>query len=88
MIHRVPLSVLNLAPIGEGESPRQALEGSVRLARRAEELGYLRVWYAEHHNLESNASSATAVLIAHMAAHRADPAWAPAGSCCRTTRPS
>ncbi|MDX6554059.1 MAG: hypothetical protein QOD86_254 [Miltoncostaeaceae bacterium] len=66
---RVPLSVLDLAPIGEDETARQALQGSVRLARRAEELGYLRVWYAEHHNIESIASSATAVLIAHVAAH-------------------
>ena len=65
----VPLSVLDLAPIGEHETPQDALEASVRLARRAEELGYLRVWYAEHHNFESIASSATAVLIAHIAAN-------------------
>lgn len=65
----VPLSVLDLAPVNEGESVRDSLEGSVRLAQRAEELGYLRVWYAEHHNIESIASSATAVLIAHVAAH-------------------
>jgi luciferase family oxidoreductase group 1 len=41
----------------------------VALARRAEQLGYHRVWYAEHHNIEAIASSATAVLIAHVAAH-------------------
>jgi luciferase family oxidoreductase group 1 len=41
----------------------------VTVARRAEELGYERVWYAEHHNMSSIASSATAVLIAHVAAH-------------------
>jgi len=64
-----PLSVLDLASVGEGESIREALEGSVRLAQRAEELGYRRVWYAEHHNIESISSSATAVLIAHVAAH-------------------
>jgi luciferase family oxidoreductase group 1 len=63
------LSVLDLAPIGRHETPRDALEASVRLAQRAEELGYERVWYAEHHNFASIASSATAVVIAHVAAH-------------------
>jgi len=63
------LSILDLAPIGEAESPADALDASVRLARRAEELGYGRVWYAEHHNFASIASSATAVVIAHVAAH-------------------
>ena len=64
----VPHSVLDLAPIGEHETAHDALEASVQLAQRAEQLGYLRVWYAEHHNFESIASSATAVLIAHIAA--------------------
>src|SRR4051794_634612 len=62
-------SILDLAPIGEHETAREALEASVRLAQRAEELGYSRVWYAEHHNFASIASSATAVVIAHVAAH-------------------
>src|SRR3954451_5688455 len=62
-------SILDLAVIGEHETARDALEASVRLAQRAEELGYQRVWYAEHHNFASIASSATAVVIAHVAAH-------------------
>jgi luciferase family oxidoreductase group 1 len=62
------LSILDLAPIGDDESPADALAASVRLAQRAEELGYLRVWYAEHHNFASIASSATSVVIAHVAA--------------------
>jgi luciferase family oxidoreductase group 1 len=65
----VPLSVLDLAFVAPGESPREALAGSVALAQRAEALGYLRVWYAEHHNFPTIASSATSVLIAHVAAH-------------------
>lgn len=65
----VPLSILDLATIGRGETPRDALEGSVALARRAEASGYRRVWYAEHHNFATIASSATSVLIAHVAAH-------------------
>ncbi|MCK9519024.1 MAG: LLM class flavin-dependent oxidoreductase [Dehalococcoidia bacterium] len=66
---RLTLSMLDLALVGRGETVKESLEGSVVLAQRAEALGYRRVWYAEHHNIESIASSATAVLIAHVAAH-------------------
>jgi luciferase family oxidoreductase group 1 len=65
----VPLSILDLAFVPEGGTAREAFAGSVALARRAEALGYLRVWYAEHHNMPTIASSATSVLIAHVAAH-------------------
>jgi luciferase family oxidoreductase group 1 len=65
----VNYSILDLATFGKDETPRQALEASVALARRAEETGYRRVWYAEHHNFPSIASSATSVVIAHVAAH-------------------
>jgi luciferase family oxidoreductase group 1 len=64
-----PLSVLDLAVVGRGDTPREALEGSVATAQRAEALGYHRVWYAEHHNMAAIASSAPSVLIAHVAAH-------------------
>ena len=66
---RAPLSILDLALIGRNQSARDALEGSVALAQRAEERGYRRVWYAEHHNMATIASSATSVLIAHVAAN-------------------
>ena len=65
----IPLSILDLAPIGEGETPHDSLAASVTLARRAETLGYRRIWYAEHHNIPGIASSATSVLIAHVAAN-------------------
>src|SRR5690349_15867956 len=65
----VPYSILDLAIIGTGETAHEALHGSVRLAQRAEERGYSRVWYAEHHNMSIIASSAPSVLIAHVAAH-------------------
>jgi luciferase family oxidoreductase group 1 len=65
----VPLSILDLAEIGEGEAANAALAASVQLAQGAEAWGYRRVWYAEHHNMPGIASSAPAVLIAHMAAH-------------------
>jgi luciferase family oxidoreductase group 1 len=63
------LSILDLAPIGRGESASDSFAGSVALAQQAEELGYERVWYAEHHNMPTIASSATSVLIAHIGAH-------------------
>jgi luciferase family oxidoreductase group 1 len=66
---RIPLSILDLAPIARGETAGSSIAASVALARRAEESGYLRVWYAEHHNMPSIASSATSVLIAHVGAH-------------------
>jgi luciferase family oxidoreductase group 1 len=67
-VDRPSLSILDLAAVGEGESIAESFAGSVELARAAERLGYRRVWYAEHHNIRSIASSATAVLIAHIAA--------------------
>jgi luciferase family oxidoreductase group 1 len=65
----VPLSILDLAAVGPGESIGDSFAGSVALAQAAERLGYTRIWYAEHHNIRSIASSATSVLIAHIAAH-------------------
>jgi len=65
---RVPLSILDLAPIARGQTAGASFANSVALAQRAEELGYLRVWYAENHNIASIASSATSVLIAHVGA--------------------
>ena len=65
---RIPLSILDLAPIARGETAASSIAASVALARRAEESGYLRVWYAEHHNMPAIASSATSVLIAHVGA--------------------
>ncbi|WP_375489938.1 LLM class flavin-dependent oxidoreductase [uncultured Jatrophihabitans sp.] len=64
-----PLSILDLAPVRRGETPADSFANSVALARLAEDAGYRRVWYAEHHNMPRIASSATAVLIAHVAAH-------------------
>ncbi|OLT23029.1 alkane 1-monooxygenase [Pseudonocardia sp. CNS-139] len=65
----VPLSILDLATVGEGETVREGLDASVTLAQRAEEWGFRRIWYAEHHNMRSVASSATSVVIGHVAAH-------------------
>ncbi len=63
----VPLSVLDLAYIGEGFTPADALANSLDLARHAEAAGFARFWLAEHHNLAGIASAATAVCICHVA---------------------
>lgn len=65
----VPLSILDLAHVGEGETVRDSFDASVKLAQHAENWGYRRIWYAEHHNMKTIASSATSVLIGHVAAH-------------------
>ncbi|MFD2763132.1 LLM class flavin-dependent oxidoreductase [Micromonospora eburnea] len=67
----VPLSVLDLAPVAATASAGEALRHTTELARRTEELGYHRFWVAEHHNMPAIASSAPAVLLAHLAAHTA-----------------
>ncbi|MFM2342098.1 MAG: hypothetical protein RLZZ592_1751 [Pseudomonadota bacterium] len=65
----IPLSVLDLVPIAEGDTAATALQHALELARHAEHCGYRRYWLAEHHNMDGLACSATAVLIAHIAAH-------------------
>ena len=63
----IPVSVLDLATIVEGETPAHAFKRSLLLAQEAERLGYTRYWFAEHHNMESVASAATSVLIGYVA---------------------
>jgi luciferase family oxidoreductase group 1 len=63
----IPLSVLDLSPVGEGSTPRAALRASLDLAAEAESVGYRRYWVAEHHNMPGIASSSPAVLLAHAA---------------------
>lgn len=65
----VPLSVLELAPVARDATATEALQHTTELAKRVEELGYRRIWVAEHHNMPSIASSSPAVLIAHLAAN-------------------
>ena len=70
----LPLSVLDVAPVGEGVSTSDALRSTIALAARADELGFSRFWVAEHHSMAGIASSAPAVLIGcDRRGHRADP---------------
>ncbi|MHB2029429.1 MAG: LLM class flavin-dependent oxidoreductase [Acidimicrobiales bacterium] len=64
---KIPLSVLDLATVATGSSPSQALRETTEMARVVERLGYRRLWVAEHHAMPAVASSAPAVLIAHVA---------------------
>ena len=64
----VKLSILDLAPVGSSQSTSDSFRASVALAQQAERFGYTRVWYAEHHNMSTIASSATSVVIAHVGA--------------------
>jgi len=63
----IPFSVLDLAPVVTGSTPADAYRNSMELARQAEQWGYHRYWLAEHHNMPGIASSATSVLIGHIA---------------------
>lgn len=64
-----PVSILDLATVRHGQPIAESLQESTELAVLADELGFHRLWFAEHHNMETIASSATAVLLAHMGAH-------------------
>lgn len=60
-------SVLDLVPVVEGSTIASSFENSLELAKKVEKLGFERFWISEHHNMESIASSATAILISHIA---------------------
>lgn len=62
------LSVLDLSVLTEGATSSDALRDTTALAVRADQLGYLRFWVAEHHNMPSVACTSPALLIAHIAA--------------------
>ena len=63
----IPFSMLDLVAVREGGSVADALAIALRTAQHAERLGFVRYWLAEHHNMPGIASSATAVLVGHIA---------------------
>ena len=63
----IALSMLDLVPVREGRSVADALAVALQTAQHAERLGFTRYWLAEHHNMAGIASSATAVLVGHIA---------------------
>ncbi|MDN6320375.1 MAG: LLM class flavin-dependent oxidoreductase [Marinobacter sp.] len=67
MSNQPDYSLLELASVREGDSVGTTLKNSVAYAQHAETLGFKRIWLAEHHNIEGISSSATSVLIGHIA---------------------
>jgi len=65
---KIPLSVLDLIPVGEGFTIAQAIENSTKLAQAVEAFGYSRYWVAEHHNFSGIASAATSVVLSYIGA--------------------
>ena len=66
-LKNIAFSMLDLVPVRKGHSVADALAVSLRTAQHAERLGFTRYWLAEHHNMAGIASSATAVLVGHIA---------------------
>lgn len=66
-LKNITLSMLDLVAVREGGTVAEALAISLRTAQHAELLGFARYWLAEHHNMPGIASSATAVLVGHIA---------------------
>jgi luciferase family oxidoreductase, group 1 len=64
----IPFSILDLSPVPEGLEVRDALDQSRRMAIAAEDAGYKRIWFAEHHGMPGIASAATSVVIGHIGA--------------------
>ncbi len=64
---KIVLSALDLAPVKKGENAASAIARSVKIAQHIEDLDFKRIWVAEHHNMEYIASSATSLLIQHIA---------------------
>ncbi|WEK54024.1 MAG: LLM class flavin-dependent oxidoreductase [Candidatus Cohnella colombiensis] len=67
-LNDIPLSILDLAPVIQGGTVADTFHRSLVLAQHAERLGFHRYWLAEHHNMPGIASSATSLLISHIAA--------------------
>lgn len=67
-LNNIALSILDLAPVVEGSTAADSFRNSLDLAQHAERWGYKRYWLAEHHNMPGIASSATSVVIGHIAA--------------------
>lgn len=66
-LESIPFSMLDLVAVREGGSVGDAIAIALNAARHVENLGFTRYWVAEHHNMAGIASSATAVLVGHIA---------------------
>jgi len=65
---QLKLSVQDPAPVVEGDTPSDALNKTIDLARLVDEIGYTRFWMNEHHGIPSLASIAPEVILARIGA--------------------
>src|SRR5690606_33504147 len=65
--NQISYSLLELSLVAQGKSFKETLNDSLDLAKAAEDLGYTRIWFAEHHNSDNIGSSATSLLIGYVA---------------------
>lgn len=65
----IQFAILELAPVRDDKSIQFSLHHALEVAQKAEQLGYKRLWLAEHHNMDGIASSATAVLLGYILAN-------------------
>lgn len=75
----VPLSILDLAAVGREETIAESFAGSVELARAAEAGGYTRVWYAEHHGIDSLVMEGALRVASRLGFRRGEPRRTTAG---------
>ena len=82
-LSKISLSILDLAPVVQGQTASQAFANTLSLAQHGEQWGYNRFWLAEHHNMAGIASAATSILIAMVAGGTSKiRVGFPAASCC------
>ena len=62
------LSILDLSPLYDSETPAEAFQHTIELARKAEAWGYHRFWVSEHHGSDRVVGSSPEVLISHLLA--------------------
>jgi luciferase family oxidoreductase group 1 len=67
-VNALRLSVLDQSPVSAGSTPAQALQNSIELARRVDELGYYRFWMSEHHAMDTLACTAPEIMLARIGA--------------------
>lgn len=66
------ISVLSVAPLRQGETMKQGIDSAVSLAKAVDNMGYKRIWFAEHHNHDAYASAATVSIVQHILANTKD----------------
>ncbi|MDO4665541.1 MAG: LLM class flavin-dependent oxidoreductase [Actinomycetaceae bacterium] len=69
MTKKLKVNILDLAPVSQGMSRKQALDASLEVAKMADQIGYHRYWMAEHHGSTAFMSSATSLLLTRAAEH-------------------